>query len=259
MASPLDPLFWHGEQLRLFDDLAPLIMRVLLLGAAGGVMQLPPELQVLINWDLVNDAAIGYLHQYQLNTVAGITRTTQRQAVKAIDEWMRSGAPLDVLKTTLGPIFGQPRADMVGITEVTRIFADGNRAAWKATGVVSGRKWQTAVDERVCPICRPLHNKITSLDTEWNVEMADVAESPAMRELLGDNWTPEAASARADSLARSLGASGFTSVPQPAHPRCRCYSLPVVSVEQVREQIRADLADVFISRVEAGEYEIALI
>jgi len=47
-------------------------------------------------------------------------------------------------------LFGRQRARRVAVTEVTRVYAAGNEEAWRATGYVTGKRWMTARDERVC-------------------------------------------------------------------------------------------------------------
>ena len=61
------------------------------------------------------------------------------------------------------------RAETIAVTEATRTYAEGNMVAWRESGVVNGRIWQTALDELVCPVCRPLHNQITAFDDQvWH-------------------------------------------------------------------------------------------
>jgi SPP1 gp7 family putative phage head morphogenesis protein len=65
---------------------------------------------------------------------------------------------------------------MIAITEVTRAYNEGNMAAYRESGVVTGKEFQTARDEHVCGICRPLDGKITELEgtfeapPEFNIE-----------------------------------------------------------------------------------------
>lgn len=81
------------------------------------------------------------------------------------------------------------RAENVGITETTESMSGGRSDLWrqaKDQGLIEDveyqRVWVTSTDERVCPICRPLH-----------LERADIGES-----FEGGYQKP------------------------PAHPRCRC-------------------------------------
>ena len=217
MADPRTTSFWQAEQTALASEFLPLVMTALLAGADTAVTLLPPELQALVNWDLFNQAALDYLNQYRLGTLAGITETTRQAVMAAIDEWVRAGEHLDVLRAKLLPLFGKTRADMIAITEITRIFAQGNLAAWQSTGVVSGKRWQTANDERVCPLCGPLHGQIVELNSNFTLTPSVMAASPQMKALLGNNWTVENGIIRAQSL---LGSQGSTAVAPPYHVRC---------------------------------------
>jgi len=68
--------------------------------------------------------------------------------------------------------FGQSRAQMIGVTEVTRAYFEGNQAAARATeaeGLVKWRKtWQTNKDNLVCSLCSPLDSKsVVGTDKEF--------------------------------------------------------------------------------------------
>lgn len=57
-------------------------------------------------------------------------------------------------------IFGPPRARRIAITETTRMAELAERSAMdvlRRGGVAVQRVWETSEDEKVCPICRPLH------------------------------------------------------------------------------------------------------
>lgn len=92
--------------------------------------------------------------------------------------------------------FEPARARRIGVTEATKIYALGNREAWRnsfvdsqfqqATGIRAMR-WQTARDELVCPICLPLNAKQVLLDRGFPV----AGDMP------------------------------------PAHPNCRCWITPI--------------------------------
>ena len=208
MDNPLQQPFWDDNYRRMVADNQTTAIRVLFAGAESGASILPQGVDLLMNWDWINTAAINYLRTWRLSTVTGINNTTRTQTVNAITDWITSGDPLDNLISRLARTFGPQRAELIASTEVTRMFADGNQLAWKSTGVVSGKKWQTAVDERVCPICGPLHGKIVSLDGAWTMD-------------------------EAGNVTEGIGVTG-----PPAHPRCRCWLLPIVTEEGLRERIR---------------------
>ena len=162
--NPLSFEFWRAEAGKLWDAANEAVMLSLIAGASSGVDLLPKEVAGIVNWNVFNSAAIEYLNNYNLTTLYGISETTRKQVARAINQWILSGQPLSVLENTLAPIFGDLRAAQIAATEVTRIFAEGNQLAWMSSGVVTGNRWQTARDERVCFICGPLHGQLVGLN-----------------------------------------------------------------------------------------------
>ncbi len=159
--------FWQEEHAKYLEHINPDIIRLLIAGAESGASMLPEGFDLLLNWDYFNQEAISFLNEYGLSIARDISETTERQAINVIENWIRSGEKFDNLSKALEPIFlSKNRAEMIGTTEVTRIFAEGNIISWKATGLVSGKRWMTAFDELVCPICEPLHMQIAELDVE---------------------------------------------------------------------------------------------
>ena len=256
MADPRTTSFWQAEQTALASEFLPLVMTALLAGADTAVTLLPPELQALVNWDLFNQAALDYLNQYRLGTLAGITETTRQAVMTAIDEWVRAGEHLDVLRAKLLPLFGKTRADMIAATEISRIFAAGNQAAWNSTGVVSGKRFMVANDDLVCPLCGPLAGQIVELNGDFDLNPRIMADSPQMKALLGDRWSIEAGLARARQL---VGNSGAEHPYPPIHPRCRCWIQPFVSEFALQQQIGRVLAGRFFAKVRRGEYTAVVI
>jgi SPP1 gp7 family putative phage head morphogenesis protein len=197
----LDPRridFWDDEERQLWDTLAPTVLRVHLAGAIGGIAMLPKGFQNLLNWDVYNQNAIDWLNNYRITTVDGINATTYKQVTRAIEDWIKGGEHLDTLTARLEPVFGQPRATRIAVTEVTRVYNEGNRTAWKATGFIGGNKWNTVNDERVCLICEPLDGVEVGLD---------------------EGFTPDG--------------PGEGPLGPPAHISCRCFTTPVLDMDMV--------------------------
>lgn len=190
--DPRQLSFWDEEMDRMWAALSPLIMVILQDGVTEGIEGLPPNYQVLADFNLVNDEAINFATQYRFDLIKGITETTRRQVSQAITNWIREGSPLDSLMARLEPVFGAVRAEMIAVTETTRVYSQGNQMAWESTGVVGGMVWETVADDLVCEICGPMN------DTE--IGIGDIDAMP------------------------------------PAHPRCRCRTKPVVSMELVEKR-----------------------
>ena len=224
--------YWRLERQLLQQEFTDITMQIILAGAEAGVNDLPPGLDVLVDWDVFNQSALDWMRQYlsldprYMGNLGGgayswvnqLTDTTRRTVMREIDNWVREGAALPVLEARLKPVFGEQRARRVAVTEVTRIYAEGNLKAWQSTGVVTGKRWLTAVDERVCPICGPMHNTIVDFEGNWNFTPEMLANNPQLEKAL-----------------RSLGVSTFRA--PPAHVNCRCWLQPVLYEYQDKKEI----------------------
>lgn len=140
------------------------------------------------DWTLVNTDARSWATSYAGELIRNIEQTTVNSVRQSVSRWIDNGEPLQALIDDLRPTFGAQRAELIASTEVTRAFAEGSTRAYQATGVVGEIEWQTARDERVCPVCGPRHSKRSTL------------------------------------AAREVDGIGI-----PAHPRCRCWWVPVVA------------------------------
>lgn len=130
------------------------------------------------NWDLINQDVLhwvlgghGSFGQGYGDSVllAQLFQTSEASIRTAIGEWITNGLPLRQLVQTLErTVFSSQRAEMIAVTEVTRAFAEGNRAAWRQSGVITRMRWETAADELVCPTCAPLQNQLADLTAEFD-------------------------------------------------------------------------------------------
>lgn len=220
MPDPLQYEFWSAEERRMWEEFGPTALTLIMKGAKAGENALPPSLRVLINWNVFNDKVVAFLNRFRLEHLGGINEVSRRHAVSAIETWIKGGEPLPMLVKRLEPWFGPTRAERVAVTEVTRLYAEGNQQAWSASGLVGANKWQTGRDDRVCPVCSPLHNVVVPL---------------------GEGFTPSGP---------GMGPTG-----PPLHTRCRCYLLPVVSEQLLREQVRDILGEYEVERVMREVYE----
>jgi hypothetical protein len=123
-----------------------------------------------IDFDIaaVNEQALTWANEYVKQLVGGIVNTTRSATDKANEAY--AAAPemskADLL-ALLAFTFGAARADMIAITEVTRAYSQATSIVQKllaVVGVATVRIWETARDDRVCPLCGPLDGKPQS---EW--------------------------------------------------------------------------------------------
>lgn len=208
-------------------------MQALLAGAATAVREVPPAIAPLISFDSFNESALQFLNNYRFEVINGINATTAKQVQGSIDLWIRSGEPLSVLIDRLKQLpFSSTRAEAIAITEVTRVFAEGNIRLWQSTGLVTEKRWQTAMDERVCPICAPLHNQVVSIETSFAIS--------------GEALLNEATRAATKSTGTVFRAP-------PAHTRCRCWLQPVVSEAALSDIVGDILARRFFADISKAE------
>ena len=195
--TPLQPGFWDDEAEALWDALFEVFFDDFTDGMVGGVGILPQNVQALVDWDWLNQHAMDIARKYKYGLIKGITDTTMHQVQDAMQQWILSGERLDALSAMLEPLFGAMRAERIAATEVTRIYADGNTAAWEASGVVGARKWMTAQDDLVCPICGELDGEVRAMGEDFTQEIPN----------------------------------------PPAHVNCRCWIQPVVDEESVGRKL----------------------
>lgn len=94
---------------------------------------------------------------------AALIMAYTREAVEqALALW--DGVNPDQLDALLGPIFSEVRAETIGVNEAVAGISIGNLLAWQAYGIIDEVVWITQEDEKVCPVCRPRHNMVVTLE-----------------------------------------------------------------------------------------------
>ena len=164
MPTPLDAQYWEEEADAMYEEMLSLFLAAFALGADEGTEVLPASLQTLVNPNHFNQAAIDYARSYRYSYIQSITDTTRTMTQDALASWLQSGQPLDVLEQQIAAIFGEARAAAISSTEVTRVVAEGNLISWKSTGFVEQVKFNTVVDDLVCPFCSPLNGETFDAD-----------------------------------------------------------------------------------------------
>jgi SPP1 gp7 family putative phage head morphogenesis protein len=147
-----------------------------------------------INWELANNAAAEWALNHSAELVRSISDTTRARIQAEVANFVRNDETINQLSQRLEPMFSPVRAEMISVTEVTRSFSEANQIAWQESGVIDGKEWRTNNDELVCPICGPLDSNVVPTGQQFD--------------------------------------GGFDG--PPAHPRCRCWVVPVPITEENR-------------------------
>jgi len=112
----------------------------------------------------------------QIRDVIGLTVPQQKALARQRAAMVEAGATKGVIERTLATrseAMLNERAFAIARNESFIAAAQGRQMYWEqlvGRGVLDPdtlRKWITAEDERVCPICRPMHNQIRGLNESF--------------------------------------------------------------------------------------------
>lgn len=158
-----DEAFWASIAALMAKRMAPLSLRAFLMGIDAA-----SATGVIVDFAAVHAPALQMARETSSvwwGKMAETTRESLRQALTSFIETgvvtpaqQRRGLP--TLIEGLQPMFDRARAARIAATETTRLFAEGNRLASRYDESVGGEQWQTARDDKVCPICGPRDGKI---------------------------------------------------------------------------------------------------
>jgi len=133
------------------------------------------DLGLMLDWTLPNAEAVEWARRHSGELIKGVNATTKEGVRQTLAIWLDTpGSTMGDLFGTLDEMFafGQSRAQMIGVTEVTRAYFEGNQAAARATeveGLIKWRKtWRTNNDGLVCDLCGPLNGvSVIGVDAEF--------------------------------------------------------------------------------------------
>jgi HK97 family phage portal protein len=186
------------------------------------VAKIKPSLKGTIN-DIGQEAGILVGHNFNadsdnISTFLGtrskkvskeVNAETDRRLKAAIAEGIANGEGTFEIGERVKTIYDQAegyRSERIARTETIRASGFAHEEAWKQSGVVEGKEWFTAKDERVCEFCGPMDGNTRFLDQEFFAK--DVT-------LVGDKGG-------------TLN-FGFDSIDTPPlHVNCRCAMLPIL-------------------------------
>jgi HK97 family phage portal protein len=95
-----------------------------------------------------------------------VVNETFRKLRKTLAQAEADGADIETTSQNIQKLFKDMefyRAERIARKETMTSANFGMVESWKQSGIVTGQKWYTADDERVCPMCWELHGKMVGL------------------------------------------------------------------------------------------------
>lgn len=166
-----DPSFYLG----FLDDgfwIDPLMIAQLgklLTNAAKNGIELFGASNVLqMDYTLTNTRAAEWASKYSFELIKDINKTTEKALRKIFKSFIDTPGMTIGDAVSLLP-YDESRALMIATTEITRAYAEasqmaGEDLAKEFPGVRVIKQWWTNNDDRVCPICGPLHGDVVDVD-----------------------------------------------------------------------------------------------
>lgn len=144
-------------------------------------------------FNIKNKDVLATLNDAKNIMVSSVDETTRQYLGTRIAEGRESFLTVDEISEAIMrdfPDIAKSRADVIVLTETARAISTVQLETFKRNGIKQ-KEWVTSRDERVCPICGPLHGRVIEID--------DYFDS-------GD----------------------FSEGAPPIHPRCRCDILEII-------------------------------
>jgi hypothetical protein len=151
-------LFWQTSGIELRQALVPFLSKLFVEQATATLGGLPFG----VDWALINSRAMDWARRYTFDLVRGIEETSLDALQRAIGSFYENGLTRGDLEDMLQGAFGDTRASMIAVTEVTRASSEGEmglKRELEAQGITMTAIWNTNNDELVCDICGPLNQK----------------------------------------------------------------------------------------------------
>ncbi len=165
----VDTILWDGEDAkqRLEDLARPLLLGMITQSGEAALAELGLE----INFDAGSPAVLTGLRD-QLERIRGIDDTTREQLRAELLEGLDAGEGIPQLADRVSKVFTEakgPRAETIARTETNGAANAGAMEGYRQSGVVVGKEWIAALDERTRDAHRQADGQQTPLEASFLV------------------------------------------------------------------------------------------
>jgi hypothetical protein len=151
--------YWSRGWRDIQKDVEPILLDIYLQQAEA----LMTDVNIGVSWDQVNQQASNWSRDHTEQVLSEMFNRRYEHLNETIPRFYEEGWNIGQLTTELERWYDPVRAEMIAVTETTRAAVEGERAyveqLRRELGVNLVPVWNTANDERVCPICGPKHRK----------------------------------------------------------------------------------------------------
>lgn len=148
----------------------------------GGVMEQVgqaslDDLLVGIDFDVTNPRVVGFLNHYVPKFSFETNKETIAELKKTLREGLAEGESIPNLRKRVNKVFDfseRYRSVRIARSETIRASNFGAEEAYTQSGVVEGKEWLTAFDERTCPECENMNGKKAGLGKSFDTTGLDV-------------------------------------------------------------------------------------
>lgn len=194
------------RETRIFIDVfTPLVMQFIKTHGEDAL-----DLLGLDDFDMASPNIREFLKTQGLKFAKEVNDVTTEKLANAIADGNEAGEGITQIKERISNVFKEAeesRAFAIARTETSRSSNFGITEGYKQSGVVKGKEWVTAFDERTCEYCASMNGKIVDLDDNYFDR--------------GDELNPRGADKPLPFDYSDVGEP-------PLHVNCRCVTIPVL-------------------------------
>jgi len=189
-----------------------------------------------LTFDAFDEVVQNFIDNHTSLISKGINETTNRKIRRLVkDNFKESEEVIARKMRKMFDGFTRDRAKLIARTETFKAINFATEEGYKQSGVVEGKEWFTALDERVCPFCMPLHGKIFAVG--------------------------ETIYSKGDTVHGSDGSSFVADYETikypPLHANCRCGLIPVlIGQKEFEKVIKAKITLSKYKKENRGQEEI---
>jgi len=135
------------------------------------------DLAVGIDFDISSPVVIRFQKKFIEKYSKEVNKATVDALKKTLQEGISAGESIPELRKRVSKVFDfadRQRTIKIARTETIRASNFSTEEAYRQSGVVEGKEWLTAIDERTCPECEEMNGKKAGLGKSFSTGGLDV-------------------------------------------------------------------------------------